>query len=283
MAKLSIIQRTRLAEFEGELDVLEQRIERDGRRWGEILIAIREEKLFLAFADHFEDYCEQRRGITARRARQLIDFAKTVQEIVEFRSAQKGNSGSASADTYSVPLLPENERQTRPLSGLDPEEKAEAWEEAVSSANGEQPTGSQVKAAVQAREIGDEPEEAVYTDPCWHEVPDEVRPAFDQGLTIFVECDGYLRSLQEAMDTLSRTPGGEQMRQWLSPHKSGEKVINKSRELQDLRGHLKLTRPHSVCPWCAGKKCSKCSDTGWVSKMTWDGIEDSVKARLKCS
>ena len=64
-----------------------------------------------------EDYCRVRWGMSRPRAYQLIESASTVSTIVD-----KGH------------LPPATESQARPLSALPPEDRAEAWQEAVTSA-----------------------------------------------------------------------------------------------------------------------------------------------------
>lgn len=82
----------------------------------------------------FEDYCQQRWGLTRRHVNRVIEAGEIVAEL--------GPTG---------PTLPSHESQVRPLKALDdPDERAEAWSEAVESAGG-QPTAKQVKEAVARR------------------------------------------------------------------------------------------------------------------------------------
>ena len=101
---------------------------------GEALQAIKRAKLYRGEYPTFEEYCAVRWGIGARRVGQIVDATKAVETV---------KSGTM------VRVLPENERQARPLTALEPIEQVAAWEKAVEIADGEQPTAAQVTEAVQ--------------------------------------------------------------------------------------------------------------------------------------
>lgn len=105
---------------------------------GRALAEIRDRKLYRAEHHTFEDYLEKRWGFGRSQGYQLIKATEVVDSLV--------NSLSAVADKLSI--LPENERQARPLAELEPNERIEAWRTAVESAGGNQPTSEQVEAAV---------------------------------------------------------------------------------------------------------------------------------------
>lgn len=98
---------------------------------GEALAEIREKRLYRAAFGTFEDYCREKWGIGASRARQIIGAA-----------AVAGTIESVTAVT------PANEAQMRPLAGLPAEQQRAAWSQAVETAGG-QPTAKQVEQAVQ--------------------------------------------------------------------------------------------------------------------------------------
>lgn len=60
----------------------------------------------------FEDYCRERWGFTARRARYYLSAAEVMHNL---------ETGTM------VPLLPTSERQARPLTRLEPEQQRAAW------------------------------------------------------------------------------------------------------------------------------------------------------------
>lgn len=107
---------------------------------GIALLAVREERLWRSYGT-FENYCNQRWGWTARRARQLTDSASVIQNI------QLGTI---------VPnaklQLPATESQARPLTALrdQPELQREVWREAVETAPGGKVTAAYVQAVVES-------------------------------------------------------------------------------------------------------------------------------------
>jgi uncharacterized ParB-like nuclease family protein len=134
----------------------------------------------------------------------------------------------------------------------------------------------------EGREPGVEKEEDTkpVTDAEGHEVPGSIADAF---LADFDRAVSLCQELQKLIDALACGPGGAQLARFVSPKRSGEKVIQRSKHLDALKQDLKGTRPHSVCPFCKGKQkpeCKGCNGEGWVSKTTWDGCEDAVKGRL---
>ncbi len=133
-------------------------------------------------------------------------------------------------------------------------------------------------------QVKEEPkvEEAVpVKDAEGHIVPGGCVEAF-VNLAKFEELQTLCRQMQKGIDELVRLSGGEQLRRCVQTTSSGENTIYKSQHLNELKRDIKGYKPHSVCPWCKGKKkdCQKCDQTGWVSKLTWDNAEEKVRAKL---
>jgi hypothetical protein len=81
---------------------------------GRALLQIRERRLYREAHKTFEDYCQDRFGMSRRRANQLI---------------------LATSDTENLGTpVPITERQARPLTRLDPEQQREVWKEALNTA-----------------------------------------------------------------------------------------------------------------------------------------------------
>lgn len=99
---------------------------------GEALARIRDRRLYRASHDSFEAYCIERWDMSRPAAYRAIDAAQVV--------------GNLSPMGDIVPM-PTNERQIRPLAGLEPDEQREVWQESVSRAGG-LPTGRQVEETV---------------------------------------------------------------------------------------------------------------------------------------
>ena len=128
MEAITVSESSRLMELEGKIKTgLTTFVE-----VGEALLEIRYARLYRSDFGTFEEYCKQKWGISASRARQLIGASEV-----------SANIGSVTRVT-----LPTTEKQTRPLTQLEQEQQPKAWERAVEIAGGEQPTAKQVQAAV---------------------------------------------------------------------------------------------------------------------------------------
>lgn len=112
---------------------------------GRALSEIRDGRLYRASHMTFEDYCQERWGMSANYAAKHIDAATTV-DVIE--SCTNGTD------------LPKNERQVRPLTRLPESERAAAWKEAVATAPEGKVTAAHVEKVVASRlPDSDEPRE----------------------------------------------------------------------------------------------------------------------------
>ena len=101
---------------------------------GNALAEIRDGKLYRDTHGTFEEYCQERWGISRPRAYQFIEAAETVGLL------------STMVDTP-----PSSERQARPLTRLEPEEQIAAWQEAVETAPNGKVTAAHVAEVVERR------------------------------------------------------------------------------------------------------------------------------------
>ena len=83
---------------------------------GQALMTIKEKRLYRISFKTFEDYCTHKWGMVQQSATRLIRAYETVTNL------QSEPMGS---------LLPESERQARPLTSLEPEIQKEVWKEVV--------------------------------------------------------------------------------------------------------------------------------------------------------
>ena len=123
-----------LAEQE-ELDECEAVIARGLKTFVEVgnaLLNIRDKKLYRAAYDTFEAYCQHRWDLRERRAYQLMDAATVVNTL----------------KVEPLVQLPENERQTRPLTHLDPDDQRVIWQLVTESAPDGKVTAAHVKSVV---------------------------------------------------------------------------------------------------------------------------------------
>lgn len=114
-APLSVGERQTLREYERAID----RGLATFYAVGMALAAIRAERLYREKYGTFEDYCGQRWGFSSSRARYLISAAE-VRENLE--------------SVTTVTLLPESERQARPLVAVPADKQADVWQEAIKTA-----------------------------------------------------------------------------------------------------------------------------------------------------
>lgn len=98
---------------------------------GAALLKIRDGTLYRSSHGTFEDYCRDRWNIARRTAYQLMEAAEVVENV-----------------RHGAQTVPENERQARPLTSLDPDQQSEAWSRAVETAPNGKPTAAHVSATV---------------------------------------------------------------------------------------------------------------------------------------
>lgn len=106
---------------------------------GTALCRIRDRKLYRAEYATFEDYCEQRWDISRRRAYQLIQAADVVADL----QCEPTGSQTQPILTEAHHILPETERQARPLVPLETADRQQVWAEATKG--GKQPTAARVE------------------------------------------------------------------------------------------------------------------------------------------
>ena len=129
-AQLDVAERSRLQ----ELELIVEHGLQTFYEVGKALEEIGEQKLYRETHKTFEAYCQEKWGITKRRAYQFIDAA----EIMENLCTNVHNS-----------LV--KEYQIRPLKGLPAELQIEIWQEAVDSSPNGIPTGAAIQRLVDQR------------------------------------------------------------------------------------------------------------------------------------
>ncbi|PSB28356.1 hypothetical protein [Chlorogloea sp. CCALA 695] len=123
-------------EEEKERHRLELKVERAFVEAGTSLRELRDKRLYRSTHTTFETYCRDRFGFTRANATYLITGASVVDNLKKM-------------STNGLQILPSNERQTRPLTKLEPNEQRQIWQQAVEEAGGKVPTGRIVQGIVQ--------------------------------------------------------------------------------------------------------------------------------------
>lgn len=119
---------------------LERKVERAFFDAGKALAELRDRKLYRSTNKTFEEYCKQRFGYTRIAASYKI-AAATVMDNLLTNGLQKEEIATDELQTpkmltNGLQILPNNERQVRPLVSLEPEVQREAWQKAVEEAGG---------------------------------------------------------------------------------------------------------------------------------------------------
>lgn len=110
---LTYMEKEELREFERQIESGLKTF----RKVGTALLAIRDGRMYRAGFKTFEDYCRDRWGFNASRARQLIGAAEIAGRI----------------ESVTI-VTPATESQARPLAALPPEQQPEAWKAAADKA-----------------------------------------------------------------------------------------------------------------------------------------------------
>ncbi len=214
------------------LESLERVIDKGMRSFldvGSALAEIRNDRLYRAQHDSFEDYCKERWGFTGSRGRQLIGAFEGIAGLPE-----------------DLPK-PVNSAQAAALASVDEESRGEVWADALEDAEergAEQPTAQEIREAA-ARRAHDN----WATESAGDANIAEVKPMMQQ----------LLKTLSEAADQaerLAKTSAGA----WLLT--SGSALL---KHIRDARDHVSSAKPAGACPICNGDGCARCFETGWVN------------------
>jgi hypothetical protein len=126
---------------------------------GRALDRIREKRLYRAAYGTFEEYCVERWGRTARWARQRIEAARVVVNLLEAGVGksdgvtEKRSDGAETPTPRPAATLPATERVARALVPLAKEEQRYVWQEAVKASPTGKPTAVEVGAIVERRSV----------------------------------------------------------------------------------------------------------------------------------
>lgn len=125
-----------------ELSTCEAIIERGLKTFyevGDALQTIRDKRLYRVEFATFEEYCKQRWNIAHSRASQLMNAAHMYDDL-------------KTSTTVEV-ILPRTESQARPLACVEPEHRAEVWQQAVDTAPEGRMTAAHVERTVEEYKV----------------------------------------------------------------------------------------------------------------------------------
>jgi hypothetical protein len=255
---------------------------------GRSLAIIRDGRLWRGGYANFEDYCKGRWGFGRVQASRMITGAEAAMRITEFvtQRVTKPPLGSKNADsvtqrvtkpplgniTESV-VVPNSERQVRPLRELPEHEQAEAWKEATDRSGGKQPTAKQVAEVVEERKASSthkgsgstrKPDELI-TDDVGNTITDErIAEAF-AGRGPFVEVIKALGACRRDLKPLQSVAA--------AAHVDVQGAVSK---LKALEYELKMTLPYALLP----QGCNAAphwQEVGFVSRAQYNTIPEDQR------
>jgi hypothetical protein len=221
-----------------DLAALEDRIRSGANQCWLAFSEICERRLYrLAGFSTFEQYCSDTWGLTPQRVRQLAEAGSVVRELPE-------------AATMT-------ERAVREVAKVPRERRAEVLERASAESGGRPPSAAQVRRhAERALE-----ERSASNDAPPEFPPERVRRGIEEFRQL-LRCVSTLRNQVKA----ARESGH-------APHLT--QSIDAT--IASIAGAFRESKPHAVCPHCAGQGCDRCAGRGWICKVELV----SMSARLR--
>lgn len=223
---------------------------------GRALFAIQQGKLYRESHKTFELYCKDRWQLPRSRAYQLIEGATVVENVHHGGQIEP----------------PQNERQARELAKVEPEKQAKVWKEVVKTAPKDDEGNPKVTAAhvaeVVAQHVEPEPEpEKPKQRMCRADKPlaKKLWPAFDEHNNFVCVRD----SINEALRTirqLAESPAGAFIH-----------LQSVEADLNNAKKNVTAYEPYTTCPYCKGKSCKSCRNTGWIPKLIYNQVPGEMK------
>ena len=225
---------------------------------GNALREIRESRLYRATHGRFEDYCDDRWGMSKRHADRLVSAAEVVYRLSGTEQTTEQNGTNWSRDP-----LPVTESQARELAKAPPEEQAEVWGEVVETTA--KPTAKAIKGVVEERKKAKEskPEPEPEPMPTMSEDEKLARQA--------------IAGAQPGRELLSTIRSAMKQLKALEPDRGLEMIVSRRQSiqasLQTAANAVNVYLPADVCPRCNGKGCPQCGNFGWVNKIAKQQLE----------
>lgn len=230
-----------------DLQKYESVIERGQKNFievGQALFVIKQRKLYRAAFDTFEEYCQERWGWGASRARQICGAVKFWQDNKDKEPPKTERSARRQIQDAKKTELDNEEDTEKSVTG------GNALLDAPNIRN-----GAPKPAEVRKDKVGRPIPEGILAD--WdraHEIGTKLRSMVSE-----VKC-----TLQKGLEAERESDKDIVFREL------GNSVIS---EAEALHYSLSQIVPYAVCPSCQGKTnrtCQMCRQRGFVSKFYWD-------------
>lgn len=225
-----------------DLKRLEGIIERGQKNFievGQALFVIKQRRLYRETAGTFQEYCQERWGWGASRARQICGAVKFWEEHKDQKP-------------------PENEWQARAKIGEDKKTTVDNKSDTIKSVTGRNTLLGSTNISGNAH-----PKPEIVLDKVGRPIPENLLAEWNRAH----EMGTRLRSMvSDVKCILEKGIGQDKIFAELV-----NSVISDAKSLHYSLAHL---LPYSVCPTCQGKipdKCTTCRHRGFISQFYWDG------------
>jgi ParB-like chromosome segregation protein Spo0J len=166
----------------------------------------------------------------------------------------------AAAEAIKDTPVADNRSQLKALADLAPADQRKA---AKKIASGKAET---VQEATAPKE--EKPQKV--TDKNGKVVPEHCREVFERA-SEFDKGLSLCKQLKEIIGKISKD-------EVIGIHLSAKGIANGAlRDVENVRSALKFARPHAVCPYCKGKGCNACFETGWVGMRVYESAPAEKK------
>lgn len=212
---------------------------------GMALAEIRDRQLYRESHRTFKEFIRAEFGLAERHAQRLMVASKIAEDLLPPESTTRP---IGRVPDNAGPVLPQTESQVRALADVPEDQRREAWETAVASANGQQPTAEQVQ------EAADEVQAAI---------PERLQPIFKH-VPLWKAAAGMLKRAAAMLKVVEDSLLWQQL--------DGGKHVFNVKLLSTAEAILKRL-PKCPCPECGGNHepsqdndpCKKCGDKGFLT------------------
>lgn len=226
---------------------------------GEALADIREKRLYRQTDATFDDYCDRAWQMRPRRAYDLMA------NVAVAKSLPSSNGDEAICE------ISHTESHLRELGKVPVESRKEVAERAVEIA----PTNSKGHPAVTAKVIQQAAAEVI--GDANDETPvDQIGNKIEsKGVQAAFAERGKFTALQRKVSAL-KAEFAE-----LCDGNAGRYAERQQQqfdaEVGNLHAIIRFSIPHAVCPYCGGRKCDSCKQSGWMSEDLYKAVPGELK------
>ncbi len=105
-------------------------------------------------------------------------------------------------------------------------------------------------------------------DAAGHVVKDAALVAIFEQAASFRSLAARIATLKTEFEELTKTPAGA----WATRRQQQFNAL-----VSNLHSEIRFATPHALCPYCGGRKCDRCKQTGWMPEETYKAVPADVK------